>query len=302
MKAIFFFIICILVGPQFLKAQVLPTDDVNHHDHAHNYSGSNLLENKGQWPSPVLFQSSINGGKVWVQQNKFIYHLQDYSSMHENHGSFDVNVGQEIREHLVHLNFVGSNQVSSIEKHDESSFYFNYFKGNDRSKWASKVHSYGNTVMKNLYNGVDLNVQNNEGQFKYEFVISPFQGYDVIQLNYAGHESIKVNAAGDLEISTSIGKIFEEKPFAYQEINGEKVEVECNFVLSGDNVSFQLGKYDQSEVLVIDPVLVFATYNGAFSDNFGMTATYGYDGSAYAGGMVYGNNYPMPSASAYDIN
>ena len=63
-----------------------------------------------------------------------------------------------------------------------------------------------------------------------------------------------------------------------------------------------MGKYDKSKTLIIDPVLIFATYNAAFSDNFEMTATYGYDGSAYAGGMVYGNNYPMPSGTAYDIN
>ena len=302
MKTIIFLIICILVGPQFLKAQELSTHDIDHHDHTHDFKRSNLLENKGQWPSPVLFQSSIDGGKVWVQQNKFVYHLQDYSSMHENHVNFDVNAGNEIREHLVHLNFVGSNQISSIEKHDESSFYFNYFKGSDRSKWASNVHSYGNSILKNIYNGIDLNVQNKDGVFKYEFLVAPYQSHDIIQLNYAGQESITLNSAGDLEITTKLGKIFEEHPYAYQLVDGNKIEVPCDFILNGNNVSFHLGDYDESKSLIIDPVLIFATYNGAFSDNFGMTATYGYDGSAFAGGMVYGNNYPMPSGTSYDIN
>ena len=75
--------------------------------------------------------------------------------------------------------------------------------------------------MKNLYDGIDLNVQN-QGQFKYEFIISPFQSHQIIQLNYAGQESLKVNEAGDLEITTSLGKIFEEHPYAYQFINGQK--------------------------------------------------------------------------------
>ncbi len=302
MKTILLSILCVIAGLQFLNAQPLHTDDQSHHEHEHAQIKSNLLENKGQWPKPVLFQSSINGGKVWVQQNKFVYHLQDYSSMHENHVNFDVNAGQEIREHLVHLNFVGSNKISSIEKHDESSFYFNYFKGSDRSKWASNVHSYGNSILKNIYNGIDLNVQNKEGVFKYEFLIAPYQSHDIIQLNYAGQESINLNSAGDLEITTKLGKIFEEHPYAYQLVDGNKIEVPCDFILNGDNVSFQLGNYDESKSLIIDPVLIFATYNGAFSDNFGMTATYGYDGSAFAGGMVYGNNYPMPSGTSYDIN
>ena len=302
MKTILISIFCVLSALNFLMAQPKLNDDHSHHKHVHGQTKSSLLENKGQWPAPVLFQSSIEGGKVWVQQNKFVYHLQDYASMHENHGNFDSDAGFEIKEKLVHLNFVGSNQVSSIEKNDESSFYFNYFKGNDRSKWASKVHSYGNAVLKNLYDGIDLNVQNKGGQFKYEFIISPFQSHQIIQLNYAGQESLKVNDVGDLEITTSLGKIFEEHPYAYQLIDGQKVDVDCRFVLAGENISFQLGKYDKSKTLIIDPVLIFATYNAAFSDNFGMTATYGYDGSAYAGGMVYGNNYPMPSGTAYDIN
>ena len=301
MKTIILSIICILVNLQFLNAQPHSHDDHVHQQHNHQKK-SNLIENKGQWPKPVLFNSSIEGGKVWIQQNKFVYHLQDYSAMHENHGNFDSDAGIEIREKLVHLNFVGSNQFSAIEKQDESSFYFNYFKGNDPSKWASKVHSYENAALKNLYNGIDLNIENHGGQFKYEFIISPFQSHQVIQLNYAGHESMKINDSGDLEISTSLGKIFEEHPYAYQLIDGKKLEVDCEFVLAGDNISFELGHYDKSKTLVIDPVLVFATYNAAFSDNFGMTATYGYDGSAFAGGMVYGNNYPTPSSTAYDIN
>ena len=67
-------------------------------------------------------------------------------------------------------------------------------------------------------------------------------------------------------------------------------------------MSFELGVYNPDFELVIDPVLVFATYNGANTDNFGMTATYGYDGTAYSGGTVYGNDYPMPDNGAYDVN
>ena len=46
--------------------------------------------------------------------------------------------------------------------------------------------------------------------------------------------------------------------------------------------------------------MVFATYNGAFSDNFGMTATYGNNGIAFSAGMVYGNNFPIPNVNVFD--
>jgi gliding motility-associated-like protein len=105
-----------------------------------------------------------------------------------------------------------------------------------------------------------------------------------------------------LIIRTELGEIIEEKPFAYQFRNGKITEVPCSFVVDQDEVYFELGKFDPELELVIDPTLVFATYCGSPTDNFGMTATYGYDGTAYSGGVVYGNAYPMPDPFAYDIS
>ncbi|PCI96874.1 MAG: hypothetical protein COB15_08890, partial [Flavobacteriales bacterium] len=60
-----------------------------------------------------------------------------------------------------------------------------------------------------------------------------------------------------------------------------------------------LGKYNKLLPLIIDPVLVFASYSGSTADNFGMTATYGYDGSLFAGGTIFNNGYPT-TPGAYD--
>ena len=47
-------------------------------------------------------------------------------------------------------------------------------------------------------------------------------------------------------------------------------------------------KYDRRKKLVIDPTLIFSTYSGSTDDNFGFSATFGEDGSAYGAGIVYG--------------
>ena len=97
--------------------------------------GQLLLENKGQWPEGVLFRSNMPGGKLWVQQHKLIFHLQDYSKMHKLHAMAEPNYkGKDVSQTLVHLNFRGSNEVINIEKKDPSSSYFNFFKGNDQKK------------------------------------------------------------------------------------------------------------------------------------------------------------------------
>jgi hypothetical protein len=44
-----------------------------------------FFENKGQWPSGVLFKAEKEGGKLWVMKNKMIFHQQDLSAMAHAH-------------------------------------------------------------------------------------------------------------------------------------------------------------------------------------------------------------------------
>ena len=75
-----------------------------------------FLENKGQWPKDVLFKSKMSGGNLWLQTNKLIYHLQDFSSLRENHFSRSQQSSTSIKEKLIHLNFKNCNPISEIQK------------------------------------------------------------------------------------------------------------------------------------------------------------------------------------------
>ncbi|MBP6091736.1 MAG: hypothetical protein KA521_10820, partial [Crocinitomicaceae bacterium] len=269
------------------------------HVHSAHYS---FMENKGQWPSSVLFKSAFQGGNLWIQQNKFIFHLQDFSVLQKMHGH-PTNNGPEpiIPQTLVHLNFLGSNKTDSITYFNPSKHYYNFFIGNDSSKWTNNVHSFSEAVINEFYNGIDLKLIEEKEQLKYEFHVKPFIDPAQIQFEYNGNEAIKIDKKGNLIVKTALGNIIEQKPIAYQIVNGKYQDVTCDFVLTDQKVAFKIGNYSKNIPLVIDPVLVFATYSGSVTDNFGMTATYGHDGSAYSGGMVYGNAYPTPDNNAYDV-
>jgi gliding motility-associated-like protein len=275
------------------------SQEVNH-DHSIHHS---FLENKGQWHDDVLFKTKFDGGNLWIQKKKLMFHIQDYRSMEEAHKSPMKQQAKEpeFNQTVLHVNFPGANDNFNIEKQEPTKAYFNFFKGNDPDKWASEVRGYGEAILRDYYDGIDLKFIEQENQLKYEFHVLPESDPSKIILNYAGHEKIKIDKKGRLVVSTELGDIIEEKPYAYQIVNGNIREVECNFKLEGSNVTFDLGDYNPFATLVIDPVLVFATYCGSVTDNFGMTATYGYDGTAYSGGVIYGNSYPTPDPLAYDV-
>lgn len=280
-----------------LFSSILLAQEIQHKHSIHH----GFIENKGQWEEQVLFKFKFPGGNLWVEQNQLLFHIQDYSKLQYAHANPSIpNLETTFDEHAVQVQFLNSNKITEIVKSLPEKHYYNYFLGNDKSKWQSDVKSYSEAILKNLYAGIDLKLIEQQDQLKYEFHLAPNIDASQIQLNVRGHKNLKINAYGELEIETRLGKIIENKPYTYQIVNGKIKEITCQFKISGSIVSFELGDYNKKLPLIIDPVLIFATYSGSVTDNFGMTATYAHDGSALSGGTIYGNSYPTPDVNTYD--
>ena len=54
------------------------------HEHSIHHA---FIENKGQWKNEVLFKTKFSGGNLWIQQHKFVFHLQDFSALKAIHGN-----------------------------------------------------------------------------------------------------------------------------------------------------------------------------------------------------------------------
>jgi gliding motility-associated-like protein len=270
------------------------------HEHSTHHA---FVENKGQWPSNVLFKSHFDGGNLWIQQKEFIFQWQDFGNIEKlHHGEFSTAEDITVRQQLLRMELIGSQNVSEIVKNKETSQYYNFFIGNDPSKWKSEVRGYSEATLSQIYSGIDLKLLEHSGQLKYEFHVLPQSDPKQIRLKYTGHSSIEIDGKGNLIVRSELGQLKEEKPYAYQIVNGNIRQIACSFQVVNSEVTFQLGEYRKDVALVIDPELIFATYSGSITDNFGMTATYGYDGTAYSAGIMYGNQYPTPDPLAWDVN
>lgn len=290
-KSLFLLFFLMLLG-QNIEAQEVA------HQHSVLFG---FVENKGQWEESVLFKSRVGTTNMWVQQHKFVFHVQDFSETHEAHMGKNPAPLQKNTQQVVHFNFVNSNKITEIVKTGKSDSYYNYFIGKEKNKWAKDVRSYSEATLKNLYNGIDLKLIEKELELKYEFHVAPKVSPALISIDLAGQDNVFVDDKGKLNVVTKAGQIIEEKPFAYQIKNGKIIEIPCQFNLNGTRLSFTLGSYNTNLELIIDPTLIFATYSGSVTDNFGMTATFGQDGTAFSGGTIFGNSYPTPDNNAYDI-
>ncbi len=129
---------------------------------------------------------------------------------------------------------------------------------------ASEASGVGDTcgrlVYRDLWPGIDLVYTGDEGRLKYSFVIRPGADPGRIEMAYRGATGVRVTSDGRLTVSTPTGRLEEERPYAYQEAGGERLEVKAAFALGGDGPSdtrfgFRVGSYDASRPLILDPVI-----------------------------------------------
>jgi len=285
-KALLFFVFSILV---LFPSRAQKDFHVNH-DHSADREYK-FAENKGQFPATVLMKGDINGGVLFLESSSFLFHFQDNSVIAEMHLGKNVpKEEQVIKGQSYRMTFAGAN-LQSVEKKEKSMEYYNYFIGNDKSKWVSRAYAYSDIVYNKLYPGIDLHLFSKDERLEYEYIISPGADVTVIQQKYEGVEVKLEN--GNIVIITNVNKVTETKPVAYQVINGKRKEVSCSFSLNGNTVSYVFPKgYDKTRELIIDPVLIFGSSSGSTADNFGMTATYDSQGHLFTGGTAFNIGYP----------
>ena len=121
---------------------------------------------------------------------------------------------------------------------------------------------------------------------KYDFIVRPGGNIARIRMQYEGPTKLDIQDKA-LIVRTPVGDVTELSPYSYQVKDNKKEEIDCKYVLSGKTVSFQVRNYDPSQVLIIDPSIIFASFTGSTPDNWGYTAHPGPDGSLYAGGIVF---------------
>ena len=257
-----------------------------------------FIENKGQWPSQVKFSAATENGRTFFENNAFTHHFFDLSEIAKAHAGKEFE--PVIRGHVFRQVFRNAHPEKVTADAFQQTRY-NYFLGNDPSKWGRDCREAKGFRYQNFYSGIDLHVYQNEFFMKYDWEVQRGSSPAQIQWSYEGTDDVRVED-GRLIVRTALGEIVEQIPIAYQMIpmEGEaagnnppwKTRVECAFVKNGNVISFRVGNYNSRYALIIDPELIFSSYSGSFDDNFGYTATYDSQGNLISGSSAFGQGYP----------
>ncbi|MCA6363269.1 MAG: gliding motility-associated C-terminal domain-containing protein [Bacteroidetes bacterium] len=273
-------------------------------------------KNLAQWPVQVLYKANVSGGSVWLESDRLTWtthSLADLNRIHDEEfhahesahtnghaGNAHQSDNEKVKCHAWYVEFEGANRNATVVPQGQRKEYSNYFIGNDRTKWAGNVPRYNAVTYQELYPGISLKAYGDGTNFKYDFLLNAGARAELIQLRYNGIQ-VRLSPQGTLLLDAHSGTITEQAPVAWQLNNGQRVPVNCRYVLKGDVLGFEFPDgYNTRLPLVIDPVIVASTYSGSTSTTYGHSATYDLQGHIYSGGRSFGQGYPV-TAGAYDL-
>jgi gliding motility-associated-like protein len=268
-----------------------------------SFASTKFIPNKGQWPSNVLYRADIPSGAFFLEKDQITYYFYDQAALHELWHNFKKDA--VIQNLVIRVKFTGSPGASSIvSSGTESSEYYNYFIGNDPSKWASKIFANDEITMHDVWPGIDLLIKSSGDGIKYTFKVMPHADPSQIKLQYLGTDGLSVDENDTLRINNLLTSIIEQPPVAYQFKRGlfkkssEYKDVPVHYNLTdGTMIGFNLGSYAHRDTLTIDPIVVFATFSGSKADNFGFTGTFNLHGNGFSGGTVYSAGFPTTTGA-----
>jgi len=246
-----------------------------------------FIPNAGQVDKQALFYSRTKEYTLWCTHSGLV---------------FDSMAGNGLRT-VSTLYFLGAQRAKVVPK-NMADYTVSYFKGKNQAEWNPGIQTSGAVLYKGLYKNIDLKLYGNKNQLEYDWIVKKGGNPSQVQFAFDGVKNISVSETGDLIVETGGGQLVHTKPYAYQNIEGEKREVDVSFAeIEKNTYGFILGDYDPEYDLIIDPLLVFiyATYLGGAELDQAWDITVDSKGRAYITGFTASNDFPTTSG-AYNPN
>ncbi|MCA9552162.1 MAG: thrombospondin type 3 repeat-containing protein [Myxococcales bacterium] len=221
-----------------------------------------FIENQGQVdPEVALYTRALGGALAVTRQGALRLATPDGAGLEAAFGS-------------------GAGGVAGLRPRPTS---VGYLLGADPARWRADVPTYAQVALGERYDGVRVSLEvSPAGQVEQLFELAPGADPARIDVTLTGARALEVDREGGLVIWLPSGVVRMSPPAAYQALGDHTRAVEVAYRVGADAYGFEVGPYDPTRPLVIDPVL--ATYLGGSGDEnvWGLEAHYvGSEGALY---------------------
>jgi hypothetical protein len=199
-------------------------------------------QNVGQTDSQVRYLARSGQYQIYLTQNAAVLKVAGNKS-----------------DAILRTTLRNANQNAPIAGVDEQAGKMNYLRGS-RSNWKTGVANFAAVKYEEVYPGIDLKYYSRQRQLEYDFDVAPQADPSMISLTIEGADKITTDKDGSLVLQTAAGDVTWRKPTVYQQFETRRQAVKAGYRIEGNQIRFELGDYDHTKSLVIDPAMVYGTF------------------------------------------
>ena len=260
--------------------------------------------NEGQFDSRVQFVSRGAGNTMYLTSTEAVLKLAGSAQPESPARSAGLTTPDPKRlaaakpnGATLRMKLVGANAAAKAAGMDELPGKSNYFIGNDPKKWRVNVPTYAKVKYEQVYRGVDLVYYGNQRQLEYDLIVAPGADPGRIVVAFDGAETLRLDEAGNLVVTTAVGEARQHKPVVYQSDGVGRRQISARYeILDGQRIRFDVDHYDASKPLVIDPQLSYSTYLGGSRGELPKGIAVDASGNAYITGSTGSVDFPTRGA------
>jgi hypothetical protein len=160
------------------------------------------------------------------------------------------------------------------------------FRGG-RASWRTDLRTFESISYDELWPGVDLAWHADDRGLKWEATVAPGADPARVRFRVAGAERALIAGDGSFRAETPLGVLADAAPVAWQHGASGRAAVPVRWKLDADVLSFEVGAYDRSLPLVLDPaVFVRSGFLGGASDDAAYAVSTDPSGNIYLAGST----------------
>jgi hypothetical protein len=251
-------------------------------------------KNQGQYDDNVRFISQGLGYTLFLTSDEAVLSFLELGNITNKYDlDIDLDSTTTSKSSTMRIKLVGSNISPTLEGLGKLPGKSNYFIGNDADNWQTDIPNYSRVCYNEVYPGIDLIYYGNQRKLEYDFIIAPHFDPNQISLRFEGNDSTVIDKDGNLLLKKDGKEVVFKAPEIYQEVDGEKIEVNGSYCYLQDKViGFDIGAYNDEIPLIIDPKLIYATYLGGSLIDYGWDIAVDTLGHAYVVGETHSPDFP----------
>jgi len=243
-----------------------------------------FITNQGQTDERVRFYAEVDGGTVYVTRiGEIVYDLPKVSGKAGT-------PGWSLKEA-----FVGG-AAALVEGAEKAPTEVNYLIGSEDSAWRTNIPTYGRVTLGEVYEEIEVELRAAGATVEKLFHVKPGGRPEKIGVKVFGATFLRANDKGELEVGTGLGTVVFSRPKAYQTVAGRAHPVEVAYAVDGTNYRFEVGQYDRTKDLVIDPLIQRTYLGGSGGDR--VTASAASASNVLVAGTTDSTDFPGTAGGA----